>query len=95
MNDILEGLWTAARLIVTLDPDLIELTARSLHVTLTATAIASAIGLPLGAWLAVNRFRARRTVIALLNALMGLPPVVVGLLVYVVLSRSGPFGSCW
>ncbi len=82
----------AGRLIVTLDPDLMEITARSLHVTLTATAIASAIGLPLGAWLAVNRFRARRTVIALLNALMGLPPVVVGLVVYVLLSRSGPFG---
>jgi tungstate transport system permease protein len=46
----------------------------------------------LGAWLAVNRFRARRVVIALLNALMGLPPVVVGLIVYVMLSRSGPFG---
>ncbi|MEM0946625.1 MAG: ABC transporter permease [Pseudomonadota bacterium] len=92
MNDILEGIWTAAVLIVTFDPYLIEITARSLYVTLTATAIASAIGLPLGAWLAVNRFRARRTVIAVLNALMGLPPVVVGLFVYVLLSRSGPFG---
>jgi len=50
------------------------------------------VGLPLGAWLAVSRYRFRRLVIALLNALMGLPPVVVGLVVYLLLSRSGPFG---
>ena len=60
--------------------------------TLTAVAIAALIGLPMGAWLAVRRFRYRRSVIALLNALMGLPPVVVGLIVYLLLSRSGPFG---
>ena len=92
MNDIANGFVTAARLAVSLDPDLIEITTRSLYVTLSATAIASAIGLPLGAWLAVTRFPARRYVIALLNALMGLPPVVVGLIVYILLSRSGPFG---
>ena len=62
MNDIVEGLLTAGGLILRLDADLIEITLRSLHVTLTATLIASLIGLPLGAWLAVNRFRARRTV---------------------------------
>ncbi len=92
MNDIVEGLWQAARLVVTLDSDLAEITLRSLQVTVTATAIASAIGLPLGAWIAVNRFRLRRAVIIMLNALMGLPPVVVGLIVYVILSRSGPLG---
>ncbi len=92
MNDILQGLAEAGRLVITLDPDLAEITARSLQVTVTATVIASAIGLPLGAWLAVNRFRMRRVVIALLNALMGLPPVVVGLIVYILFSRSGPFG---
>ncbi len=79
-------------MIVTLDRDLIEITLRSLQVTLTAVVIASAIGLPMGAWLAINRFRFRRETIALLNALMGLPPVVVGLIVYLMLSRSGPFG---
>jgi tungstate transport system permease protein len=63
-----------------------------LQVTVTSVLIASAIGLPFGAWLAVNRFRWRRNVIALLNALMGLPPVAVGLIVYLLLSRSGPFG---
>ncbi len=92
MNDILTGMIEAVRLILTLDPTLIEISLRSLEVTVSATLIASAIGLPLGAWLAINRFRARRAVIALLNALMGLPPVVVGLLVYVMLSRSGPLG---
>ena len=92
MNDIFDGIAQAARLVVSLDADLVEITLRSLQVTVTATVIASLIGLPLGAWLAVNRFRARRFVIAFLNALMGLPPVVVGLIVYVILSRSGPLG---
>ena len=92
MNDLWAGLAEALRLVLRLDPDLVEITIRSLQVTLTATAIAALIGLPLGAWLSVNRFRFRRVVIALLNALMGLPPVVVGLIVYIFLSRAGPFG---
>ncbi len=92
MNEILGGLIEAARLVATLDRDLTEIAARSLRVTVTAVAIASALGMPLGAWLAVNRFRWRRHVIAVMNALMGLPPVVVGLVVYLLLSRSGPFG---
>ena len=92
MNDILAGLAQALRLVVGFDPTLYEITLRSLSVTLTATLIASLIGLPLGAWLSVNRFRARRFVIAALNALMGLPPVVVGLIVFVIFSRSGPLG---
>ena len=92
MNEILEGLVQAARLVATLDRDLIEVAVRSLRVTVTAVVIASALGMPLGAWLAVNRFRWRRHVIAVMNALMGLPPVVVGLIVYLLLSRTGPFG---
>jgi tungstate transport system permease protein len=92
MEKIWEGLTQAAMLIVGFDPDLMEITLLSLRVTITATLIASAIGLPLGAWLVVNRFRFRRVVIAIINALMGLPPVVVGLFIYVLLSRSGPFG---
>ncbi len=92
MNDMLGGLIEAARLLATLDRDLIEITARSLHVTVTAVAVASAIGMPFGAWLAVSRFRWRRHAIAVTNALIGLPPVVVGLMVYLLLSRSGPFG---
>ena len=92
MSDIADGFATAAQLVLSLDAELIEITLRSLQVTLSATAIASIIGLPLGAWLAITRFPARRYVIALLNALMGLPPVVVGLIVYILLSRSGPLG---
>ena len=92
MYEIGQGLMAGLVLIVTFDADLYEIAARSLHVTLTAVAVASAIAIPFGAWLAVNRFRWRRYVIAILNALMGLPPVVVGLLVYLMLSRSGPFG---
>jgi len=92
MNDILAGLIQAATLVVTLDAELIEISLRSLQVTLSAVVIASVLGLPLGAWLAVRRFRFRRTVVAVLNALMGLPPVVVGLVVYLLLSRAGPFG---
>ncbi|MGI9366127.1 MAG: ABC transporter permease [Rhizobiaceae bacterium] len=92
MIDIWQGLTEAFWLVISFDRDLVEIVLRSLQVTLTAVVIASAIGLPLGAWLAVNRFRYRRATIALLNALMGLPPVVVGLIVYILLSRSGPFG---
>lgn len=93
MNPIIDGMIEAGRLIVALDAGLLEITLLSLRVTLTAVAIASCIGLPLGAWLAVSRFRHRRLVIAVLNGLMGLPPVVVGLVVYLLLSRAGPFGA--
>ncbi len=92
MGNIWQGLTEAARLVLHLDADLLEITARSLQVTLSATVIAALIGLPTGAWLAVSRFRARRVVVATMNALMGLPPVVVGLLVYMLFSRSGPLG---
>ena len=92
MVDLWAGLSQAVMLVVTLDAELLEITLRSLQVTLSALVIASLIALPLAALLAVRRFRARRVVIAVLNALMGLPPVVVGLIVYVLLSRSGPFG---
>ncbi|MZR31370.1 ABC transporter permease [Sneathiella litorea] len=92
MNDLLAGLQSAIGLILHLDHDLVEISLRSLQVTISAVLISAAIGLPFGAWLSVTRFRYRRLAIALLNALMGLPPVVVGLFVYILLSRSGPFG---
>ena len=92
MNDIWAGIEAAFRLILTLDRDLVEITLRSLHVSLSALVIACVIALPFGTWLAIRRFRFRRLTIATLNALMGLPPVVVGLIVYLLLSRSGPFG---
>ncbi|MEL6701164.1 MAG: ABC transporter permease, partial [Pseudomonadota bacterium] len=73
-------------------PDLVEISLRSLAVSGMAAIIAALIGMPFGAWLALTRFRGRRAAIAVLNALMGLPPVVVGLALYLLLSRSGPFG---
>ncbi len=92
MNEITQGLAEAGRLIFSLDRDFLEIVGLSLRVTLSAVVIGSVIGLPLGAWLVVNRFRYRRHTIAVMNALMGLPPVVVGLMVYMLLSRAGPFG---
>jgi tungstate transport system permease protein len=83
----------AWHLVASLDPRLGDIVSLSLRVSLTAVAIASVVGLPLGALIAVSRFPARRTTIVLLNALMGLPPVVVGLLVYLLLSRAGPLGA--
>jgi tungstate transport system permease protein len=79
-------------LVLSADADLLEIIALSLRVSLTATALACLIGLPLGAVVAVSRFRGRNAVLIVMNALMGLPPVVVGLLVYLQLSRSGPLG---
>ena len=93
MNGVGAAFAEAASLVASLDPQLLEIVALSLKVSLTAVAIAAAIGLPLGALIAVERFSGRQTVIVLLNALMGLPPVVVGLLVYLLLSRAGPLGS--
>jgi tungstate transport system permease protein len=72
--------------------ELVEIVALSLRVSLSAVTLAALIGLPLGAVVAVGRFAGRRALIVLLNALMGLPPVVVGLLVYLLLSRAGPLG---
>ncbi len=75
------------------DPALLGIVQVSLFVSLCAVAVAALLGLPLGAALAVFRFPGRRTVIALVNAFMGLPPVVVGLAVYLLLSRAGPLGE--
>src|SRR5512134_2907724 len=83
----------ALALIGHLDPKLVEIVLLSLRVSLTAVVIATLVGLPLGAALAVAHFPGRKTLIVVLNALMGLPPVVVGLLVYLMLSRAGPLGA--
>src|SRR5262245_45593511 len=75
-----------------LDPGLMSIVALSIKISLAAVAIATALGLPLGAAVAMGRFPGRRGTIVVLTALMGLPPVVVGLFVYLMLSRSGPLG---
>ena len=83
----------ALRLIASGDAALLQIIALSLRVTLSAVLIACAVGLPLGAGLALARFPGRGAVVVVVNALMGLPPVVAGLLVYLLLSRSGPLGD--
>ena len=84
---------SALQLILTGDPALFAIVRLSLIVSLSALAVSAVMGIPLGAAIALVRFRGREAVIVLLNALMGLPPVVVGLAVYLMLSRSGPLGS--
>jgi tungstate transport system permease protein len=84
---------TALQLVLSGDPALFAIVRLSLYVSLSAVVLAALIGIPLGALIALTKFRGRQGVIVLLNALMGLPPVVVGLAVYLMLSRSGPLGA--
>ena len=84
---------SALDLVLTGDPALFAIVQLALIVSLSAAFVAAAIGIPLGAWIALSSFRGRDAVIVLLNAMMGLPPVVVGLVVYLALSRAGPLGS--
>ncbi len=93
MNDFADALYTAANLIGQADAELVEIVSLSLGVSLTASICAFVIGAPLGTALAVFRFHGKGALIVIANALLGLPPVVVGLVVYLLLSRSGPLGS--
>jgi len=93
MQDFGAAFGEAFALIVSGDADLLEIIGLSLRVTFSAVIVACAIGLPLGAALAVGRFPGRMAIVTLVNALMGLPPVVVGLGVYLLLSGAGPFGE--
>jgi tungstate transport system permease protein len=93
MNELGSAFALALQLVIGFDPELAEIVGRSLSISLLAVVIASAIGLPLGGVVAVYRFPGRRAAIILLNALMGLPPVFIGLMLYVLLSRAGPFGA--
>ena len=92
MSELLAALDAAIGLLGGTDPKLVAIVALSLKVSLVAVLIATVIGLPLGAAIAVGRFPGRRGLIIVLNALMGLPPVVVGLVVYLLFSRAGPLG---
>jgi tungstate transport system permease protein len=84
---------SALQLVLTGDPALLAIVRLSLIVSISAVVFAALIGIPIGAIIALTRFRGHETMIVVLNALMGLPPVVVGLAVYLALSRSGPLGS--
>jgi len=87
-----DSLLAALRLIVTFDPDLVEIVTLSLKVSLVGVGLAAVIGLPVGAALAIYPFPGRRAIVLVLDSFMGLPPVAVGLIVYLLLSRSGPLG---
>ncbi|HVO87114.1 MAG TPA: ABC transporter permease [Casimicrobiaceae bacterium] len=93
MPTLSESLALAVRLVTDLDPKVLAIVLLSLRVSLLSTIASALLGLPLGALIAIARFRGRGGVVAVLNALMGLPPVVVGLLVYLMLSRAGPLGG--
>ncbi|PKO83160.1 MAG: ABC transporter permease [Betaproteobacteria bacterium HGW-Betaproteobacteria-11] len=93
MTELDSGFTLARQLLLAGDARLWNIVLLSLRVSLTATVLACLIGMPLGALLAVGRFPGRRVLVVLFNAMMGLPPVVVGLLVYLLLSRAGPLGA--
>lgn len=92
MQDFSEAALLALTLMLSLDADLLEIIGLSLKVSLSALVVSSVLGLPLGAFLAIARFPGRGAVLLVVNALMGLPPVVVGLIVYLHLSNAGPLG---
>jgi len=93
VDDVRVAFFTALSLLIGLDRDLLAIVRLSLAVSLSAVGLATVLGLPLGAAVAVWRFPGQAIVRILLNALMGLPPVVVGLMVYLLLSRAGPLGA--
>ncbi len=92
MQDFGEAVRLALTLIMSMDTDLLEIIGLSLRVSLSALVVSCIIGLPLGALLAISRFPGRSAALLVVNALMGLPPVVVGLIVYLHLSNAGPLG---
>jgi tungstate transport system permease protein len=93
INGLGDAFWGAVVLIAKADTALVSIIALSLKVSLSAVFFATLLALPLGAAIAVGRFPGRKAIVVLLNALMGLPPVVVGLVVYLLLSRAGPLGD--
>lgn len=93
MNEIVEGIIQAFQLILSLDPEIIEITVRTLTVSISATIIASIISVPTGGLLHFSEFRGRRFLINIIQTLYSVPTVLVGLLLFLLISKSGPFGS--
>nr|MBX2869332.1 ABC transporter permease [Acidiferrobacterales bacterium] len=93
MGTLSSSFQTALNLVATADRDLVEIVVLSLKVSLSAVVLASLIGMPIGAIIAMKSFPGRAALITLFNSLMGLPPVVLGLVVYLLLSRAGPLGE--
>jgi tungstate transport system permease protein len=92
MSTFVDSVATALQLITSLDSDLMTIVGRSLLVSATACVLACSLGLVLGAWLGVARFAGRSALLTLLNTMLAVPSVVVGLVIYLLLSRSGPLG---
>src|SRR4030042_4203143 len=92
MSEIVSGFFQAVNLIVTLNPEVMQIAALSIFISLAATIIAATIAIPLGGLIHFYEFRGKRAVIILIQTLYSIPTVVVGLLLYLMLSRSGPLG---
>ena len=92
MSDIVSGIIQAINLIATLDPEVMQIAALSLYISLTSTIIASCIAIPAGGFIHFYDFPGKKVLIALIQTLYSLPTVVVGLLIYLMISRSGPLG---
>ena len=92
MNEILEGLLQAVHLIITLNPEVMEITARTLEISLVSTAFATIISVPLGGLIHFRKFRGKRVLVTVIQTLYALPTVIAGLFVFLLISRAGPFG---
>ncbi|MDE4907383.1 ABC transporter permease [Methanogenium marinum] len=92
MSEIIDGFITAVTLVVTLNPEVYEIAFRSIYITFTATLIASVISIPLALYLAFHDFRGKTSIVNLIHTLYALPTVLIGLLVFLMLSRQGPLG---
>ncbi|MGZ4885788.1 MAG: ABC transporter permease [Halobacteriota archaeon] len=92
MNEIVEGIRQAIQLIVTLNPEVLDITARSLYVSLSATLVAALIAIPFGGFIHFKEFGGKRGLITIIQALYALPTVLAGLLIWLLLSRAGPLG---
>ncbi len=93
MNEIIHGIGEAVRLIITLDPELMDITVRTLMISVSSTILASTIAIPLALIIDFRPFRGRGTLINIIQTLYSVPTVLVGLLVFMLISRSGPLGS--
>ena len=92
MSDIVSGVVQAVNLIVTLNPDVMQIALLSIYISLTSTILAACIAIPIGGFIHFYEFRGKKILIALIQTLYSLPTVVVGLLIYLMISRSGPLG---
>lgn len=93
MKDIWHGILGAIKLIITLDGNIIEIVLLSLFISLSSTLISTAIAIPSAIFFALNEFKFKKTIAKLIHTFMALPPVIAGLIVYIIFSRKGPFGS--